>query len=280
MASPTTGIALGIFALLLANGSTAARAQAPIPAIWCTHATAQRLAGDVNGDGQEDAVCHDKVTGRKWVALWEPAGLVERWVDDTIGWCRHSGATLHIGDVNGDHRADLICKDSARIWVDLAGADFFRGTDFSLDTAWCTHLGAAFFVGDQNGDGRADLVCQSSDGSHTLDFADSAGRFGGTDVQRLSPDFRVVEIARSSGEHRITVVNRGAAGIVTRLRCQRPGEIGDTGALAMPAFSTRIMTIRALPLRPGKVECSVVGEGTDGLPELFVSNNSFSVRFP
>lgn len=168
--------------------AAAAPAQTPIPANWCTHSTAQRLSGDVNGDSQPDALCHERSSGTKWIALHESVGLVERWVNTTVGWCRHSGSRLYLSDANGDRHADLICKNSTRIWVDYASSDFYLGTEFYLDTNWCTHAGATFFIGDQDNDGRGDLVCRGTDGFYWLDYADSGGRFGGSDVARFSPD--------------------------------------------------------------------------------------------
>lgn len=181
------------------------QANAAVGSNWCTHRTAQRLNADVNGDGEMDAVCHDRGSGTKWVALREAGrGLVERWTNTTLRWCSHAGATLFIGDVNGDRRADLICKDAERIWIDYGGVDFFQGTNFVVDTNWCTHAGATLSIDDQDLDNRADLVCTNRDGSIFVDLADPSGRFGGTDffgrcsVRRTAPPFPLIEEARAT----------------------------------------------------------------------------------
>ncbi len=125
---------LGALGMLAVLALTADEAHAAIGPEWCTHTTAQKLPGDVNGDGLEDLVCHDKVTGHKWVALRESTGLEERWWNDTIRFCSHAGAKLFLGDVNGDRRADLVCKDPARVWIDYADSAFYTGTNYEFDT--------------------------------------------------------------------------------------------------------------------------------------------------
>lgn len=214
---------------------------------WCTHSTAQLLNADVNGDGGSlDAVCHDRSSGAKWVALREEGGgLVERWTNITLRWCNHTGATLFIGDVNGDRKADLICKDPTRIWVDYGDSSFFQGTDFSVGTNWCTHAGGAFSVADQDSDGRADLVCTNGDGSIFVDLADTSGRFGGTDffgqcgIRISSPPFLVIDEPRASasalrtGDLRATAESTVAG---DRTAQTFVGTAGFSNALQMPVL--------------------------------------------
>ncbi len=86
-----------------------------------------------------------------------------------------------MGDVNGDGRADLVCKDPTTVWVDYAADDFFQGTDFVLGTRFCTSTCATLGVIDINLDGRADLVCTNVDRSLDVNFADDNGQFNGND---------------------------------------------------------------------------------------------------
>ncbi|NHZ96257.1 VCBS repeat-containing protein [Massilia sp. CCM 8734] len=255
------------------------QAHAAIPASWCTHSSAQWLTGDVDGDGRLDAVCHDRSTGVKWVALAEATGLEERWSNTTIGFCSHAGATLYIGDINGDRRADLLCKDANRLWIDYAGADFYGGTDFWLDTNYCTHAGALTFLADQNGDGRADLVCRDSAGHVWIDLADPAGRFADTDLEGVRPDFELFNITRAlGGGYILHVRNNGIVGNLETARCT-PSTRTHTLSRRMEAGAVVTVIFPSIP-RDAVPTCSVRGRGVSGAAELFISNNQLSKFVP
>lgn len=159
---------------------------------------------DVDGDGITDALFHGD-NGRTWIdhaaysggALegedWDRAtapGAVDR------DWCATGGSyqLLH-GDVDGDGRSDLICHhNDGRTWIDRAsssgtfhGTNWSRTSDASADNAWCAQsANQVLLVGDANGDGRDDLICQNSSGGTWVDYADSSGRFRGTNWSRTS----------------------------------------------------------------------------------------------
>jgi hypothetical protein len=148
---------------------------------WFTHAGI-RLLGlrDFNGDGRTDLLCKDAT--RIWINLADSQGhfsAAGSFVQDTV-WCTHAGITfLGLGDFNGDGRADLLCKDPARIWINLADAQghFSVAGSFVRDTTWCTHAGITFFgLGDFNGDGRTDLMCKDRT-RIWINTADSLGNF-------------------------------------------------------------------------------------------------------
>lgn len=256
---------------------TTDEAHAAIPPAWCTHANTQKLAGDVNGDGLEDLVCHDKVTGYKWVALRESTGLEERWWNDTIRFCSHPSAKLYIGDVNGDRRADLVCKDPNRVWVDYGESNFYMGTNWEFGTHWCTHASTLqFFVADENLDGRADMVCRDPvAGFSWVDYADAAGRFFDTDVGRQAAELEITSILQTPTTHRITVRNNGVSANVARVECSRPGHFASrTVNLPLALGTSMTVILTALPVLSGTVTCAVVGAGSDGQPELIFSNNT------
>ncbi|WP_181233890.1 FG-GAP repeat domain-containing protein [Enhygromyxa salina] len=98
-------------------------------------------------------------------------------------WCYHTGSQLHVGDLNGDHRADMLCHDGAgNKWVDLADSNgHFWGTDWKHEVSWCSHPGSKLHLGDYNGDGRDDMLCHDTAGQKWIDYADSNGQFWGTD---------------------------------------------------------------------------------------------------
>lgn len=269
------GMTLTAVLILWAEGE----ARADIPPTWCTHAGAQRLVGDVNNDPYDDLVCHDRNSGAKWVALGRSGGRHDEVWSSPSGWCAHANTTLFLGDVNGDGRADLVCRDPARVWIDYATPAFFEGTDWTLDTAWCTHAGTTLFVADQNFDGRADLACRGGEFSW-VDYADAAGHFFNTDAGRPAIDLEITNIIRGATTYQVNLRNTGMAGVVTSVECSAATGTA-TRYLSTPiSAGGTAVTFVSLPFFTGvTVRCTATGQGTDGLPELFLSNNAFSKFF-
>ena len=150
---------------------------------WCNHAGSELYVGDFNGDGRTDMLCHDSA-GKKWIALANSAGQFtgNSWYR-AMGWCNHAGSQLHIGDFNGDGKADMLCHDTRNgyKWVALANsAGQFTGTSWQKAMGWCNHAGSELYVGDFNGDGRTDMLCHDSAGKKWIALATSAGQFTGT----------------------------------------------------------------------------------------------------
>ncbi|PIK61579.1 hypothetical protein BSL78_01504 [Apostichopus japonicus] len=134
---------------------------------WCRHASAELHIGDFNGDGKDDMLCHDTSTGYKWIAYANRQGnFADRtgW-EEGIGWCLHSGSSLHIGDFNGDGKDDMLCHDTNGYkWVALANCqnNFSDRTTWQAGLGWCYHGGAVFFLGDYDGDSKTDMLCHDS----------------------------------------------------------------------------------------------------------------------
>ena len=80
---------------------------------WCNHGSANLKLADFNGDGRTDMLCHDTSTGHKWIAYATGSGTFTgtNW-EAGLGWCNHPSAQLHVGDFNGDQRADMLCHDT------------------------------------------------------------------------------------------------------------------------------------------------------------------------
>ena len=158
---------------------------------WCNHDTGRLFKGDFNGDGRTDLLCHDVATGEKWIDYASTTGTFDGgdWYRNG-NWCSHAAARLFVGDFNGDGRDDLLCHDigSGKKWLDLADANGqFNGSDWSRDANWCSHATARLFVGDFNGDGRDDMLCHDvADGRKWIDYAAANGTFGGTDWSRAA----------------------------------------------------------------------------------------------
>lgn len=158
---------------------------------WCSDESQRVLVGDFNGDGRDDLLCHDIDSGRKWIDYASVSGQL-RGTDWTsaAGWCMVDSQRLFVGDFNGDGRSDLMCHDiqTGHKWIDYADSSGrFDGSDWSRTVHWCEHTWQSMYVGDFNGDGRDDLLCHGiNEGQIWVDYADSSGRFLGTDWNRTA----------------------------------------------------------------------------------------------
>jgi LmbE family N-acetylglucosaminyl deacetylase len=131
---------------------------------------------DVNGDGFADG-CARRADG-VYCALNNQGGVLGPMVrytpeySDALGWrAAQYGATLQLGDINGDGRADLCGRGGAGIWCSLSA-----GTAFVNTALWSTSFSDAagmlnaasyygsFRLGDVNGDGFADACARGASG--------------------------------------------------------------------------------------------------------------------
>ncbi|QSQ17325.1 FG-GAP repeat domain-containing protein [Myxococcus landrumensis] len=79
---------------------------------WCNRQGSQLFTGDFDGDGRADMICHDSITGEKWIAFARPGGYFvgTDWYQD-MKWCNRLSARFSVADFNGDGRTDLFCYD-------------------------------------------------------------------------------------------------------------------------------------------------------------------------
>lgn len=198
-AEVSEGCAVGCDASALQCGDT-------YPISWCT---GNLLAGDVDGDGANDLICHypsGSTPGRVDVAFSTLGGSkIRATSSQAMSWCvateQVPKTELYVGDFDGNHRSDLLCHDFAtgedRIAFSTGDSAAPFGDVWSSTSAstphpynWCvndrTPSIQEITVGDFNGDGRSDLACQNwlpHGGAYTprmgvlIAEADSAQRF-------------------------------------------------------------------------------------------------------
>ncbi|MCA9705564.1 MAG: VCBS repeat domain-containing M23 family metallopeptidase [Myxococcales bacterium] len=140
-------------------------------ASWCNADTQQLHIGDFDGDGDDDLLCHDAVDGQRWI---DRAGIgypitsnLLHGTDEYIAnpWCNGHYQRLHLGDLDGDGRVDMLCHDtrSGTLYFDYASATgSFSGTDATAGP-WCNGGGQHLMVGNVITGATAELVCFDGD---------------------------------------------------------------------------------------------------------------------
>ena len=149
---------------------------------FCAASTGTLHFGDANGDGELDAICHDRSSGLLRVALGENRLIRLSWTSETP-FCNGADEELHVADFDGDGRSDVLCRNrvSTLNTIDYATEDGRYEATELWSYEWCAS-DWQLFVGDFDGDDRADLLCHSPAGlGKWVDFADDSGHFGGTD---------------------------------------------------------------------------------------------------
>ncbi|MDI1436828.1 hypothetical protein [Polyangium sorediatum] len=122
-------------------------------------------------------------------------GLVRSFWSDQANFCRTSSERLYAGYFNNDDRVDLLCNqtDDGDMLVNLAQPDgSFNGSDWiSPGRNFCRQAGEHLYIGDFNNDNRDDLLCNQDDGDMLVDFADTSGRFEGSNWIKSNLNFCV-----------------------------------------------------------------------------------------
>ena len=186
---------------------------------WCTHPTAQLLVGDFDGDRRTDLLCHDLVTGQKWVKYTNAAGRIPDGIGsdytDTSRWCSHLGAEVFTGDFDRDQKTDLLCftrltgylhvqrsrgrpSPFTEITDSAVSAVMDTGAACSVDTECldgqkcefgmcrerlCARSGR-LMIGDFSGDGVSDIICEYPTG-RTFGVRPFAGLPSATDGRAI-----------------------------------------------------------------------------------------------
>ena len=143
---------------------------------WCTEPSNTLMIGDVNGDGRDDLVCHDNVGGSIVVDLAQPDGSFP--YDNWIGpgnFCVGPNLSPFLADMDGNGRADLVCRDSATGALQIA----FGGTSGSFTDVkfrgpfanFCAGTDGTVYTGKFKGTTRTDLLCNKRNGTISVQYS-------------------------------------------------------------------------------------------------------------
>jgi hypothetical protein len=123
---------------------------------FCSAAGSELAAGDFDGDGKADFLCHGAnragadatFIGQTWVAINDgafPTSLRKEWRTD---WCTGPNATIGFGDFNGDKMLDGYCHTST-------GTTFVYASKTGTFVDGTTLLGGCTGIGSEIGSGVA-----------------------------------------------------------------------------------------------------------------------------
>jgi hypothetical protein len=150
---------------------------------WCDAPNDVFGLGDFDGDRRKDSYCFHSGTGTVDVALSNGASAFiptnashggAHWISNLA--CSGRGATLAVGDVDGDGRDDLVCHDgrghgafNGYTWVVRAfsrseglgfhGLERWQEGRPRTQDSFCPHPDDQFGLADFDGDGLADAWC-------------------------------------------------------------------------------------------------------------------------
>lgn len=134
------------------------------------------FAGDVNGDGRTDLICHDTFQGNMTVAVSNGSSAftvsaspwLTGWCPATPGFVQPTVGGVAVGDFNGDGKTDVLCSRDGQVQVALSnGSSAFTASASPWASGWCQSRDT-WYPADVNGDGRVDLVCQMGDSAGAL----------------------------------------------------------------------------------------------------------------
>lgn len=144
------------------------------------------LAGDTTGDGRDELVAvygfaDGRVANYTFKAREDGAfnAPTKGFEETHPGWWYYEYARYALGDINGDHRADLIGvymydSGAAAVFTGLADVSGnhpgFSTKGWNVSNAWWNRDSVQVTTGDMNGDGRADLIMMYAQPNDQMDL--------------------------------------------------------------------------------------------------------------
>ena len=217
---------------------------------------------DLNADGRVDLCARSSAGVTCWPA--GEAGWSAPWApipwSDASGWNDLDNyATLRMGDVDGDHRADVCARSNSDFLCALS-----TGSGFAEHTTWRAALSDAngwsnpqyyttFRLADVDADGKDDLCARDSEGfgcwlsnGTTFDRRILGPRWSNASGWGVARYYGTIRMADLNGDRRADVCARSSAGVECWLsdgdgfpaRVAGPAWSDASGWGAMPYWST------------------------------------------
>ncbi|MTI67726.1 MAG: DUF2334 domain-containing protein [Firmicutes bacterium] len=123
------------------------------------------LVGDFNGDGKDDILIWDALSGNWRVALSDGTKFVPDPINNTNSWLRPWAVGTYwtplVGDFNGDGKDDIlvVIKDTGEWQIALSDGEKFIPNS-NIFKPWAADSDMQPFVGDFDGDGKAGIVAR------------------------------------------------------------------------------------------------------------------------
>jgi hypothetical protein len=257
---------------------------------WTSNDTYPRELADVNGDGKADIVGFG--SSGVYVSLATGNGNfaggtfeLAQFGSSAGGWSSEDIYTRHLGDVNGDGKADIVGFGSAGVFVALAtGGGHFAAGAFKLAGfgsgagGWSSDDTYPRQLADVNGDGKDDIVgfgtagvyvaLATGGGSFSAPFLalSAFGGAGGWSNQDHYPRY----LADINHDDRADIVGFGDSQVFVSLGQANGSFGGATADLAAFAPSSGGWTSNNLYLRQlgdvdGDGDADILGFGNDGV---------------
>jgi len=158
--------------------------------------------GDLSGDGRNDIVWHNTVSGEH--VVWNMSGLT---VQRAYSVLFDSATITHLADLDGDGDADMVWYDIGTGATGAAMSALGNAT-FSTDGNW-----RVVQTGDFNGDGRADLVWRNSATGATVVWLMDGPRLIGSATLFVDLNWLITAVADFNGDGKSDLVLRHASGV-------------------------------------------------------------------